>query len=209
MDKMLDAIKEAVRRPIRRIARWLNSATGGKLSPNVITFFGLAMHVPIALFIASSHLVLAAVLLVIFGLFDALDGALAKVQNRASNTGMFLDSVTDRMKEVILYGGMVSFLLQQGAHVSSIWAIFALGGSLLTSYINAWGDVAISKAGAKDHKINEGFRGGLMRFEVRMFLLVVALLTDQLRVFVVVVALLAWFTAFQRIARIIRKLEHA
>lgn len=208
MDTLLDGIKEQVRRPIRQLARGLNKITNGKLHPNVVTFFGLAMHIPIAIFIASGDLILAAGLLVVFGLFDALDGALAKVQNRASTTGMFLDSVTDRMKEVILYAGIISFLLQQGADVSAIWAILALGGSMLTTYINAWGDVAMSKAGAKNHVINEGFRGGLMRFEVRMFLLVVALLANQLRVFVVVVALLAWFTAFQRIARIIRKLEH-
>lgn len=206
MDTLLDGIKEQARRPIRQLARGLNKITNGKLHPNVVTFFGLAMHIPIAIFIALGDLVLAAVLLVIFGLFDALDGALAKVQNRASNTGMFLDSVTDRMKEVILYGGIVSFLLQQGADVSAIWAILALGGSMLTTYINAWGDVAMSKADAKNHVINEGFRGGLMRFEVRMFLLVVALLSNQLRIFVVVIAVLAWFTAFQRIARIVRKL---
>ncbi len=208
MDKLLDAVKANVRKPIRVFARMLNTATGGTLHPNAVTCFGLLMHLPIAYFIAQGELVFAAILLVVFGLFDALDGELARLQKRASNTGMLLDSITDRMKEVILYGGIVSYLLSQGADTSAIWAIFALGGSMLTSYINAWGDVVMSKAGARNHKANEGFRGGLMRFEVRMFLLVVALFANQLRVFVVVIAILAWFTAFQRLALIIRKLGH-
>lgn len=208
MDKLLDGIKETVRKPIRVFARALNSVTGGKLHPNVITFFGLAMHIPIAFFIASGDLILAAILLVIFGLFDALDGALAKVQKRESNAGALLDSVTDRMKEVFLYGGIVYYLLQVDLQWLGVVAIFALGGSMLTSYINAAGDIAMSKSGAKNHVINEGFRGGLLRFEVRMFLLVAALLADKLAIFVIVIALLSWFTAFQRLIRITRKLSH-
>jgi len=206
MDRLLDSIKTQVRRIFRVIARGLNAVTFGKLHPNVITIFGLAMHLPIAYFIAVDRLMLAAILLVVFGSFDTLDGELARLQKRASHSGMLLDSITDRMKEVLLYGGVVFYLLQNGYDGYVVWAVFAIGGSILTSYVNAMGDVAMHKSGARDHKTNEGFRGGLLRFEVRMFLMVVALLTGRLEILVVIVAILAWFTAFQRLRNVIRRL---
>src|SRR5205085_12126990 len=95
MNKVLDAVRDMVRAVMRTVARGLNRLTGGKLSPNAVTIVGLLAHLPIAYFIATGRLTLAAVLLVIFGLFDTLDGELARLQKRASNIGMFLDSATD------------------------------------------------------------------------------------------------------------------
>jgi phosphatidylglycerophosphate synthase len=208
MDAFLDAVKATVRKPIRLFARALNRLTNGKLHPNAVTFFGLAMHLPIAFCIATNRLVPAALLLIIFGLFDALDGELARLQQRGNAGGMLLDSVTDRMKEILLYASIAYFLIEYSSPWFAVWAVLALGGSMLTSYLNAMGDVAMQKAGVSQHKINEGFRGGLLRFEVRMFLLVVALLTAQLAVFVVVVALLSWLTALQRLIKIMKGLQH-
>ncbi len=203
MDTLLDAIKNTVRSVMRVIAKGLNKATGGKLSPNTVTILGAVAHIPIAYLITLEQLYLAAALLVFFGLFDTLDGELARLQNRASKVGMLLDSTTDRMKEVVLYSGIAYNLVATNKPMYAVWAIVALGASMLTSYINAMGDVV---AGEKD-AINKQFRGGLLRFEVRMFMLVVALLSNRLWVFVVAVAILASLTALQRLARITKKLS--
>lgn len=205
MDTVLDAIKNFVRKGMRQVARLLNTVTFGRLHPNIVTFAGLAMHGVIAYLIAQQRLLIAAILLIIFGLFDALDGELARLQKRASPTGGLLDSVTDRMKEVLLYGGITYALVQAGASWYSVWAVLAIGGSLITSYINACGDALLARS--KDHVHNTSFRGGLLRFEVRMFLLVVALATDSLQIFVLVIAVLAWLTALQRLVRVTRKLR--
>ena len=103
--KLLDVMRDYVRRIMHVVAVMLNKLSGGKLSPNTVTIIGLLAHIWVALLIASRHNLKAALFLVIFGLFDTLDGELARLQKRASSTGMLLDASTDRMKEVMLYSG--------------------------------------------------------------------------------------------------------
>lgn len=208
MNSLLDTVRDAVRACMRVVARFLNMISRGKLSPDVITLVGLVAHIPIAYLIADGQLTLAAVLLVVFGLFDTLDGQLARVQKRTSNVGMFLDSVTDRMKEVFLYVGIAFFLVSNGSAYYAVWAVLALGGSVVTTYINAWGDVVMATTNAA-HKMNKTFRGGFLPFEIRMFLMVVALLANKLSVFVVVMGILTWVTIVQRTFRVMRKLKDA
>jgi CDP-diacylglycerol--glycerol-3-phosphate 3-phosphatidyltransferase len=207
MNQVLDKVRDGVRAIMRVFARALNALSGGKLSPNVVTIVGLLAHLPIAYFIAVGKLPLAAILLVIFGLFDTLDGELARLQKRTSSIGMFLDSATDRMKEVFLYGGIVYYLISQNLSWFTVWAIVALGGSMLTSYLNAQGDVAMSQSNPS-HKVNKTFRGGLLRFEVRMFIIFIALLSDRLPLAMVVIGILSWCTAIYRLIFITRRLKN-
>lgn len=202
MNAALDGFRDAIRTVMRHVAKALNKATRGQVHPNTVTLIGLAMHVPVALAIAANMNILAAVLLVIFGLFDTLDGELARMQHRTSKSGMLLDSTTDRMKEVILYMGAGTSFVIAGQPWFCVWAIAACGGSLLVSYVNAWGEAILAHSGLSKHTVNQVFRGGLMRFEVRMLFLVVGLLANQLAITVAIIAVLAWFTAIQRLVAI-------
>jgi CDP-diacylglycerol--glycerol-3-phosphate 3-phosphatidyltransferase len=209
MEKRIDIVRQAGRKMMRVVARGLNTATGGKLSPNAVTLAGVAMHLPIAVFIAQGDWIPAAVLLLVFGLFDTLDGDLARLQGRESANGMLLDSVTDRVKEVILYGGVAYYFALNDVHVWFAVAVAtALGCSLLTSYLNAIGDAAVAKYNIKSqgHVVNRAFRGGLFPFEIRMLLLILGLLAGYLTVAVVVIALGAAYTAFARFAVVYSKL---
>ncbi len=87
-------------------------------------------------------------------------------------------------------------------------AVGALGASLCTSYINAWGDVVMSASKLGGHAINKSLRGGFLPYEIRMFLLVIALLFNQLGIVLYIILILATLTAFERLARIIRRLKH-
>lgn len=195
------------------IAVFLNKTSGGKLTPNAITFTSLAAHLPIAYFVATGQFVIAALLLIFFGLFDALDGALARVQDRVSSVGMLLDSVTDRMKEIVLYSGvafyLVDFAASTGRSVGAYGVLlaFALGGSVLVSYMNAWGEVVVSGHQKAGHKVNQSLRTGLLGLEVRMFIVVVGLLTGWLTEAVLVIAVFAWITAFERLSNILHRLN--
>jgi phosphatidylglycerophosphate synthase len=206
MDKLLDAARDGGRSVMNVIARGLNKVTFGKLHPNVVTMTGLIAHVPIAYLIAVGDFVVAAALLLVFGLFDALDGSLARLQKRSGNAGMVLDATTDRMKEVILYIGAAYYFIYNGDPKFAIWAVAACGGSLLVSYVKAKGETAVKDAHLSPNEINKLFSDGLMRFEVRMFILIVGLLADYLWVSVIIIAVLAWLTAFQRLLRITKKL---
>ena len=209
MYKALDAIQKSVRTVMRAVAFGLNKITSGKLHPNVITLVGLVMHLPIAYLIATDKLIIAAILLVIFGLFDTIDGELARLQKRASTTGMFLDSVTDRIKEVMIYVGAGYLFVSQDLPYFAVWAILACGIAVTVSYINAWGEVAISKSTHVNstHQNNKSFRTGLMTYDVRIFIMIVGLLSDHLPLAVIVIAMLSLVTMMQRIINVVQKLN--
>lgn len=204
---LIDACRNGVKRVMRRLAGWLNRVTGGQLTPTTVTVVGLIAHLPVAWLIADGQLAWAALGLVIFGLFDTLDGELARLQDRTTAAGMFLDSTTDRIKEVLLYCGIVAYLASWAEPIVLVAAIGAVGASLITSYINAWGEVAMAASPKKvKHQVNKALRTGLGGFEVRMFLIVVGLLLDQLETIVYVILVLAVVTVGQRIANTLQKL---
>lgn len=208
LNKFLDYLRNFVRRGMRQIARLVNKLTGGHLNPNAVTLFGFAMHLPIAVVISQGYFIYAGLLLIFFGLFDALDGQLARLQNRTSKLGMLLDSVTDRMKEAILYIGIGYFFVWANHPYFAVWSIAACGSSLLVSYINAWGDV-VTKDLKDTGLTNKAFRGGLMSFDIRMFSIVIGLLTNHLGAAIIIIAILSWVTALDRLIRISRYLNHA
>jgi len=208
VNRFIDVFRSLVRRGAEACARFLNAISGGKLSPNAITLFGFFMHIPIALLIARGYFIYAAILLIVFGLFDTLDGSLARLQNRSSKFGMLLDSVTDRMKEVLIYIGIGYYFVSFARPYYAVWAIAACGAGLLVSYINAWGEV-VTKDLKESHETNKAFRGGIMSFDVRMFTIVVGLLTGYIAPAVIIIAILSCLTALDRLSRISQRLLHA
>lgn len=205
---LLDVVRGVVRRGARQLAGLLNRLSGGTITPTSVTLTGLLAHLPIAWLIAQSHYAIAAVLLVVFGLLDTLDGELARLQNRASNGGMLLDASTDRMKEILLYTAAAYALSRTGYPLQAFWAVAACGGSLLVSYVKAKGETAVASHHQSHHDTNYLFADGLMRFEVRMFVLVVGLLSGYLLAALIVIALAAWGTALARLSRIFRYLQN-
>lgn len=202
---LLDSIRGAVRAAIRNIARFLHAATGGRLSPDMVTLAGVVLHIPVAVLIGlGGYDVLAAVLLAVFGLMDTLDGELARLQQRASARGMLLDASTDRMKETIVYAG-IAYAFALGPHpATAAFAAAACGASLCVSYVKAKGEAAVASAGKRipHNELNKVFADGLLTFEVRMALLVVGLLAGQLVIAVVILAVGAGATAIGRLVRI-------
>ncbi len=208
MQASLDKIRLLVRSGVRVLARALNQVTNGRVHPDAVTIFGFLMHIPIAVLIATSHFIIAAILLVIFGLFDTLDGELARLQHRESDRGGLLDASTDRMKEVLLYAGAAYFITNSARPHTAFWAVLACGASLSVSYVKAKGETVLAtrKASSKYADLNRVFKDGLLTFELRMTVLVLGLLSGRLILAVIAIALLASFTALQRLVRISRAL---
>lgn len=206
LEKSLDGIRDAVRGAMQSLARLLNRVSKGRLTPDTVTIIGLLAHIPIAYLIGKQQFIVAAILLIVFGLFDSLDGELARLQKRASSSGMLLDASTDRMKEVILYSGVAYSLIASSQTYWAVWAVAACGGSLLVSYVKAKGETAVTGQRLTANEINRLFQDGLLRFEVRMAVLVVGLLANQLALAIVVIAILSWYTAWWRLLSIRKKL---
>ncbi len=205
---MIQSIKNTVRRFMRAFARLLDKATKGKLTPNTVTLVGLFAHIPILYLIAIDNYILAAILLVIFGLFDTLDGELARLQNRSSDKGMLLDAATDRMKEVLLYIGAAYSLVFSTYPATAVLAVAALGASLCVSYVKAKGEAAIASRGTKidHHTLNRMFADGFLTFEVRMVIFIIGLLSGYLGIALAFIAVFASYTAVARLVRISKAL---
>ena len=207
IDKATDVVRTVMQ---KQIAPFVNRVTAGRLTPNAVTLISFGMHAPIAVLVATRHNIWAAVLLIIFGLLDALDGALARTQGTESAQGVLLDSTTDRMKEILIYiGSAYAIVFTSGHAYLAAWAVAACGCSLLTSYINAWGDAVMAKYKVSKHTMNKSFRGGLFPFQVRMFVIVIGLLTNHLAGAVILVAIGAAYTVLMRLLGVFSKLREA
>ena len=205
INRSISLIRNFTKSLIGQLAVILNKITGGRISANVITMTSLLTHVPIAVLIAYGHNYWAAGMLLVFGLFDALDGAIARLQKTSSAKGMLLDSITDRIKEVILYTGAAYYFVSSGLPYYTVWAVAACGISLLVSYVNAWGE-AVTNTTKINHETNKSFRSGIMTYDVRISFFLIGLLTDKLFVVVVIIATASIFTALGRMRSIMQKL---
>lgn len=112
------------------------------LTPNLASAFGILAALVSALFYASPHyvpfnLILASLLLLVSGFFDALDGVIARLYGRVTVFGGFLDSVLDRYADAVVLAGIVL-----GGLADFFWGFLALMGSLLVSYSRARAEAA-------------------------------------------------------------------
>ena len=202
MDKYfgITTVKKYVRKGLSKVALWLHKISGGRITPNGVTWFGLIMHLPIGYLIAVGEFYLAVPLLIIFGLFDVLDGELARLTGKANAAGMVLDAFTDRLKETIIHAGLTFWLATSSVPELAIIPAIALGFSLSTNFLKAKAEVAYSvihKGKIDQHTLNRKFSDGALSFELRITLIIVALLIGTVPAIVVVeilIAIGAWQT---------------
>ncbi len=130
------------------------------VTADVLTIFGLAMSVVTAFAVGTGHLVAGVFLLFPTGLPDLFDGPVAKASGRASVRGAFFDSVSDRIADAFLFGGVAWFLVahHHGETVLLPFAILAV--TTLISYQRA-----------KAELLGLSAKGGLMERAERFILL--------------------------------------
>ncbi len=163
------------------------------MTPNSLTMIGFLAMCGIGVVLAFGNFALGGGLIILAGIFDALDGSLARLTNRVTKFGAFLDSTTDRFAEGALYFGIMYAFMQRGMNWVAYLVFFTLLGSLMVSY-----------ARARAEGIGVEMKEGLMtRFE-RIALLIIGLL---LTVFygdaplLIVLGILAVFTNLTAIQR--------
>jgi CDP-diacylglycerol--glycerol-3-phosphate 3-phosphatidyltransferase len=108
------------------------------LTPNILTLINLALNLVAAYVIATGHFLPGGVLILCSGLFDLLDGALARFTKRTTRFGAVLDSTVDRVSEAAtLCGLLIWYVSQEGATLEVMLVLAVLVGSFLVSYIRA------------------------------------------------------------------------
>jgi len=107
------------------------------LSPNAVSLLGLIVAGGSAYLLSTDRFWPGGVVLLASGLFDLLDGALARYTGSASRFGALLDSTLDRVSETIVLIGLLVYYLNTDSTGGVLLCYLALAGSLMVSYLRA------------------------------------------------------------------------
>jgi CDP-diacylglycerol---glycerol-3-phosphate 3-phosphatidyltransferase len=162
------------------------------VSADHLTGLGLVMAGATAVAIGSGHLFIGLVLLGLAAVPDLLDGAVAKASGTSSPRGAFFDSVSDRVTDSLVLGGIAwHFAVHEGG-LAPMLPFAVLGASTLISYERA-----------KAESLGYDAKGGIMERAERIIVLAVGLAFPVLLVPVLWLMLGATlFTAAQRFVKV-------
>ena len=182
---MIEQLKGYVRILLKPLARRII-----RVNPNTLTLLGLLISLVSAFFFARRETITAGAFLLLGGFFDALDGEVARENNRITRFGGFLDSVSDRFADAAIligamYGGLTAFPPLPEWFVG----VLAIVGSLMVSYTRARAEAA-----------GAGASVGLGERAVRVIIIVIGAFAGMVNWAVLAVAILSFITVFQRIA---------
>ncbi len=180
-----DLLRSLFKGVLDKAGAFLNSLG---LTPNAMTILGFAGNVVAAYLLAIGQITWGGVVVLLMGPIDALDGAMARQRGKPTRYGAFLDSVTDRYSELVIYAGLLAYFLQQDSSIPAMLVFFAAAGSVLVSYVKARGE-------AVGYNVNAGI---LTRVE-RYLVLTPLLIINQPVIALWIISILANFTALQRI----------
>lgn len=126
--------KQTFRQLIRPLARVLSAI---RVRPDALTVAGWVLSVCAATLFALGYTKTAGAVMLFAGLFDALDGAVARESNLMSSFGAFLDSTLDRLSESAIFVGIVFFYASSSRPYEALLVGVAMTFSLMTSYTRA------------------------------------------------------------------------
>jgi len=183
---------------VRRVTRWFIVPIArfmGRLgiSPNLLTVIGFLLNIGVAYVLALGNLQIGGILVLAAAAFDGLDGTLAREMKQSSRFGAYLDSVMDRFSESTIYGGLLILYIREPNTELAILIYAAIIGSLLVSY-----------ARARAEGVGVECKVGLFTRIERIAVLVIGLLTKQMRIALWVLAIFANLTAIQRVVYVWR-----
>ena len=185
-----DAVDRSTGPVGQRLHRW-------GVTADVLTATGLVSATATAVAVGTGPLHLAVILLILTSLHDLLDGPVAKASGTSSVRGAFFDSVTDRVADALILGGVAWYLVSTHPGHLVLLPFALLGATSLVSYQRA-----------KAESLGIAARGGLMERAERMILLGVGFLSAMFLVPVLwVMLVLTMATAVGRFVKVWRLAE--
>jgi CDP-diacylglycerol--glycerol-3-phosphate 3-phosphatidyltransferase len=170
------------------------------LTPNIITLIGFIITIGAGALVVTEHFLAAGIVVLVAGLFDMLDGALARMTNTTTRFGAILDSTLDRISEAVLLISLLAVFARSGLPAESILSGVALVGSLLVSYIRA-----------RMEGLGVECKTGLFTRPERVIILALGLMLSQfanaLLITLSVLTFFSWLTVIERMVYAWRKLK--
>ncbi len=163
------------------------------VTPTTLTCLGFVVTVGAAVLIATGYLLIAGLVVLVAGLFDMLDGALARRTNRATRFGAVLDSTLDRLSEGALLLGIIFLFAGEGSTIGILLAGGVLITSMLVSYIRA-----------RAESLGIECTVGLFTRPERVIVLVLGLMLNQIEIALAIITTLSLFTIGQRLTLVWR-----
>ena len=165
------------------------------VTADALTVAGIVIAGVGAVVIGNGYLTLGFVFLVLTGIPDALDGAVAKASGTSSVRGAFFDSVSDRITDALLFGGVTWYLASNEPGRISVLPVAVMGAAMLISYQRA-----------KAESLGFDAKGGIMERAERYIVLAIGLLFSQILIPVLwVMLVLTLVTAIQRFVKVWRQ----
>lgn len=186
---MIDARAREALDGLQRVAGRVLARMG--FSPTVVTVLGVVVTAVGAHLILRGALWQAGLVLTFAGVTDFLDGAVARATGRTSVAGAFLDSVSDRVSDALVYSAIVWVHLSGGEEITAAVALAAFVGAQLTSYIRA-----------KAESLGFDCKVGFMERAERIVLIVIGL------VFSGILAVVLWVLAIGSGVTVVQRFVH-
>jgi CDP-diacylglycerol---glycerol-3-phosphate 3-phosphatidyltransferase len=178
------AIGVACNSVIQRIVRWLALS---RIHPNVLTFIGLLINGVAAVLLAAGRFPASAVVMIGAGIFDMVDGRVARATNQVTLFGAFFDSVVDRYSDLVLLMGLLVYYASINRFFYVVLTAVVMTGSVMVSYTRARAECIIPKC-----------KAGFMERPERMVLLIIGALFNRMAPVLWVIAVIANITVIHR-----------
>lgn len=158
-----------------------------KIHPNVLTFIGLLINIGAAALLAAGQFRWAGVVIIGAGLFDMVDGRVARATSRVTRFGGFFDSVLDRYSDLALYMGLLVYYASINRPFYIVLTAIVMTGSVMTSYTRARAENMIPKC-----------KVGFLERPERVVLIIIGALFDRIPQVLWVIAVLSNITVTHR-----------
>jgi CDP-diacylglycerol--glycerol-3-phosphate 3-phosphatidyltransferase len=183
-----------------RLDDWINAAVPfivrRPIDPNLLTVLGTLVSLAAAAAAGLGRFGAAGVLLLCGGLFDLVDGVIARRHGNTTSFGAFLDSTLDRLVDMGILLGILMYYAMAGEPGHVLLAGYVLVACVMVSY---------TKASAE--RLVTTFRGGVLERGERIALIIAGLLFDLLIPALWIIAVGATITVIQRFALAYRELQ--
>ena len=176
------------------------------ITPNMLTGIGLLLSVVTEIVIAQGFLFIGGLLVLLTGVFDMFDGAMARVQHTATTFGAFFDSTLDRYSESIILFGLLWYTLQRPANFRDPFWFLPHEQNWMISfiYIAIIGSLMVSYTKARAEGLGIECKIGLLVRPERVVLLAIGLLFGASIWILVALAVFSNVTAVERIVAVWR-----
>ncbi len=195
---MLESLRERFDAPLRSglepLVQWLAER---QVTPNQVTLAALGLSVLAAVCIGAGGLRLGALVLIVAGLGDLVDGMLARATEQASPFGAFFDSTLDRISEGAVLAAVAYRFASDGRPL--LVAVVALDAIAVTYGPGLLGSLLVSYTRARAQALGIDCKVGLMSRAERTVLLIAGLLLGLLGPAIVLMAALTLYTVGQRV----------